>query len=205
MSDAPPTFSRPVPLDQLAAVGRGSDRRKPDSGPLALTARHRLLICYLIDGCGHQSLCDRIWVERPVATAEGTAKIRRRPYANEPLGLLEAAELLRIRKRNARELMTLPIFQREYNAELQRYRDGERAASLRTLVEVRDEPGQNKAADRKVRMQASQVLLGETGGAGASVTVNVGGMPLVAGVVIDMREDDEIEAATRTIEHEDHR
>ena len=53
-------------------------------------------------------------------------------------------------------------------------------------------------------MQAAMVLADMNHG-GTSVTINntVGGQQITAGIVIDMRDDDEIEGTTRTIEHED--
>lgn len=202
MDADPPNL--PLPVDRLEALGRKSPRRKPDGGPPELTPRHKLLISYMTDGCGHESICKRIEVERPIMTEEGVAVVKRHPKPHEPLSLLEAADLLRIRRRNARELMTLPVFQRAYNEELKRYRDGERAASLRTLVEVRDDPGLGKAADRKVRVGAAMALLGEAGNTGPTVNVSVGA-PFVAGVVIDLRDPDDIErddTSTRLIDHE---
>ena len=200
MNDAAKTPSS-APPNRLDVLGRGGGvRRKPEGGPPTLTARHKLLISYQIDGCPHQSICDRVWVDRPVVTEEGTAVLRRHPKAHEPLSLIEAADMLRIKRRNARELSTYPIYKHAYEQELQRYRDGERAANLRTLVEVRDDPGLGKAADRKVRLQAAALLNGEVGH-GTNVTVNVGGPQLVAGVVIQ-RWQDEDEPQPRTIEHE---
>ncbi len=194
-------IAKPAPLDRLDALGRGSMRRKPDGGPAQLTARQQLLVDYMINGCGHRSICDRIWIDRPIATEAGTATVRRRPQPHEPLGLLEAADLLRIKRRNARELMTLPIFKAAYNLALQRFQESEKAASLHTLVTVRDDPGLGKAADRKVRLQAAMVLADMNHGGGQTVNVNVTSTQLTAGIVIDMREDDEPDG--RVIEHKD--
>ena len=188
-----------LPKDRLEALGRKPARRKPEGGPVELTGRHKLLVTYMVDGCGHQSICDRIWVDRPVTVEGGTAMLKRHPNPHEPLSLLEAADLLRIRRRNARELSGFPIFKKHLEEELRRYRDGERVASVRTLVEVRDDPGLGKAADRKVRMQASMALLGELGG-DTNVTVAVGvGMQIMPGYILDLEERDE--EAPQTIEH----
>ena len=194
------TFFTPVPANRMDALGRGAnERRKPEGGPPALTARHRLLISYMVDGCGHQDLCDRVWIERPVAVEDGTALMRRHPKPHEPLKLLEAADLLRIRRRNARELVTTPIFKAALEEEMRRYRDGERIASVQTLVEVRDDPGLGKAADRKVRLQASMALLGEIGG-GTSVNItNNLGVAIAPGYILDLEERDDEEQ--QTIEH----
>ena len=196
------TFLTPAPSNRMDALGRGGgERRKPEGGPPALTARHKLLISYMVDGCGHQSICDRTWIERPVAVEGGTAMLRRHPKPHEPLKLLEAADLLRIRRRNARELVTTPIFKAALEQEMTRYRDGERIASVQTLVEVRDDPGLGKAADRKVRLQAAGLLLGEVGGGRTTVNVSVGGQHITAGIVLDLRDDDETDRDATTIEH----
>ena len=186
--------------NRLERLGHGAPRRKPEGGPKELTARHKLLISYMIDGCGHRSICDRIWVKRNIMVDGLVAVVTRRPQPGEPLSLIEAADLLRIRRRNARELMTLPIFKRAYDEEIQRFREGERAASLHTLVAVRDDEGCGKAADRKVRMQASMALLGEIGSNATTVNVNVGGTHITAGIVIDLRDDEPTDG--KTIEHE---
>ena len=191
-------MSVPAPApNRLEALGRGSSlRRKPPGGPTELTARHHLLISYLIDGCQHPALLARIKREKAVISEVGEPVIALvSPDVGEPLTLIEAADLLRIRRRNARELHGLPIFQKHYNAALEAYRNGERAASLRTMVEVRDAPGLDKAADRKVRLTAAAMIMGEAGNSAANVTIhNTIGVQQVAGMVIDLRDDDEIEA-----------
>ncbi len=193
---------RNLPPDRLAALGHKAPSRKPESGPPTLTPRHRLLISYMVDGCPHESACSRAWITRPVMTEEGTGAVTRHPRPHEPLSLIEAADILRIKRRNARQLAAFPIFKAELERQLQIFREGEKAMSLHTLVTVRDDPGLGKAADRKVRMQAAMVLADMNHGGGTTVNVNVGGPQMVAGIVIDLREDDEAEVSTRTIEHE---
>jgi hypothetical protein len=134
------------PADRLEALGRPKlPRRKPDGGPPALTAKHKLLIAYMIDGCQHPGLLARIKRQKAIISEAGEPAIAMvSPEVGEPLELIEAADVLRIRRRNARELFSTPIFRRAYNAALDEYRDGEKAASLRTMVEVRDDPGSRR-------------------------------------------------------------
>ena len=62
--------------------------------------------------------------------------------------------------------------------------DGERKAelarNLETLIQIRDDPGENSAADRTVRLKAIQVIEGSDGK--ASVTVNVNQQTNVAAI-----------------------
>ena len=192
--------------DRLERLGHPL-RRKPAGGPRELTPRHRLLISYMIDGVAHRSILARITRPRAVIDEAGNPAIRDvSPEPYEPLTLIEAADLLRIRRRNARELMTLPIFRDAYELELQRYRNGEKAASLRTLVEVRDDEGAGKAADRKVRMAAAQAIMGEGEGNRGGTTVNVSvGTRITAGIVVRLPASAQMTPLERpnTIEHDD--
>jgi hypothetical protein len=68
-------------------------------------------------------------------------------------------------------------------------RNGEYAKSIRTIAQIRDDLGDNKAADRKVRLQACQAILGE-GNGGADVSVNVGlGQAVTPGYVIRLSDE----------------
>ena len=194
--------------DRLEKLGHPL-RRKPAGGPRELTPRHRLLIEYMIDGVAHRSVLARITTRRRAVIDEaGNPAIRdMSPEPYEPLTLIEAADLLHTRRRNARELMTLPIFRDAYELELQRYRNGEKAASLRTLVEVRDDEGAGKAADRKVRMAAAQAIMGEgEGSRGTTVNVSVG-TRITAGIVVRLPASAQMTPLERpnTIEHDDDR
>ena len=191
---------RNLPADRLATLGHRSPTRKPEGGPPELTARHRLLISYMVDGCPHQSACDRVWIERPVVTQDGSAIVTRHPRPHEPLSLIEAADACRIKRRNARQLAGFPIFKAELERQLRLFRDGERAANLHRMVAVRDDPGVGKAADRKVQLQAAALLNGDIGGA-PTVNVNVGAQ-ITAGIVIERYRPDDDERETKTIEHE---
>ena len=93
--------------------------------------------------------------------------------------LIEAADCLRIRRRNARQLSQTSIFQTELAKVTHEFREGQKLRSLQTMADIRDEPGDGKAADRKVRLQAATALLGEDAGrkGNAGVTVNVAVTP----------------------------
>ena len=63
-----------------------------------------------------------------------------------------------------------------------------KAKALLAQGEILDDRGDGSAADRKVRLQASQAILGdESRSQGVSVTVN-NGIPLTAGIVIRIPE-----------------
>lgn len=167
-----------------------------------LTARHHLLVEYMVHGLGHPSLCTRTEVVDCYDTKTGEPQMRH-PKVGEPLDLLAAAEVLRIKRRNARALSGQGAFQRLLAKETQAFREGARARATRRMVSLIDEPGQGKAADRKVQLAASLATLGEMGSSSPSVVINNNvNAPLTAGVVIDLRTDDEI-ARSKVIEHED--
>lgn len=197
------------PGNRLERMGQSSVSRKPEGGPKELTPRYRLLVEYQIDGSPHADLLQR--VKRPKAViddATGLPVIREVPVEpGVPLTLIEAADVLRIRRRNARQLTKTRAYQDHMAAELQSFRDGERARSFHTMVEIRDDPGFGKAADRKVRLNASQMLLGEGDGNRAGPTVNIynGGQKITAGVVIRLPPTAQRAPLehTHSIEHED--
>lgn len=129
----------------------------------------------MTEGCQH-SFVSRIKRAETRIEEDGTKVTTERSLRpGEPLGLIEAADLLRIRRRNARQLSRSTIFQAELGKATQEFRDGQKLRSLQTMADIRDEPGDGKAADRKVRLQAATALLGEDAGrkGNAGVTVNV--------------------------------
>jgi hypothetical protein len=177
--------------DRLSALGYRSLRRKPEGGPRELTARHRLLIEYQVFGCPH-AFVQRI--TRPIQQADTSGNIvtvQKPIEPGEPLTLIEAADLLRIRRRNARELATFPMYQRAYAIEVQRLRDGEKARSIHAMIEIRDDKGAGKAADKTVRLKAAQAIMGEgEGNRGTTVNVNTSvGVAVKAGLVLRLPAD----------------
>jgi hypothetical protein len=174
--------------DRLAS--RGYQPPGPAPLPKGLTGRQQLLIEYQVFGCPHA------WVSRltrPVPEADAAGKIvtvNKPVQPGEPLTLIEAADLLRIRRRYARRLSSTPLYQRTYSIEVQRLRDGEKAASIHAMIDIRNDHGAGKAADKTVRLKAAQALIGEgDGNRGPSVQVNLGVVVERAGLVLRLPPD----------------
>ena len=168
--------------DRLNLLGyKEASPRKPLQ---ALDARGKLLVEYQIFGCPHEFV--RQYTR---AAPVGEDPARRVPLQpGWPLTLEEAADVLRIKRRNARWISRQPVFQREFAEQLQSLRSGMKAKALLAQGEILDDRGDGSAADRKVRLQASQAILGdESRSQGVSVTVN-NGIPLTAGIVIRIPE-----------------
>ena len=184
----------------MPAVARSAqhNNRTIAMTPEQITPRHRLLIDYMLHGVGHESLCKRTLITVTIDTPEGPASLTRHPRIGEPLKLLEAAAVLHIRPRHARSLSAQPVFARLLAAETQAFRDGARARATQRMVALIDEPGQGKAADRKVQLQAAAMTLGEMGG-GTSISItNTVGVALAPGYILDLEERDD---DSRTVEH----
>ena len=146
----------------------------------ALAARGLLLVEYMTCGCPHD------WVRQYTRKAPtGEEPDRHIPIEpGWPLTLEEAADALRIKRRNARWISRQPVFQRELAEQLQSLRNGMKARALIAQGEILEDKGENTAADRRVRLQASQTILAEESRQSpVSVTVN-NNVPLTAGIVI---------------------
>ncbi len=117
-------------------------------------------------------------------TPEEAAKWGLNPF--EPLSLEQAAAPSGLRRGNARFLFTQPAFLKAFNENLVAYRNGSKALAIKTMVAVMHDQGENSAADRAVRLKASQAIMGDSEGRGGSVnvTVNNGAAQMVAGVCI---------------------
>lgn len=153
---------------RLVALGheRPLSRRKP---LVELDAKARLLVEYQVNGCPHPFVSQYT----RAAPSEFDPDARRPLEPGEPLRLEEAADLLRIRRRHARFIMASPIAQKELALQLQALRTGMKSQALATVGEIMQDRGENSAADRKVRLQAAQTVLGEDlRTPGVSVTVN---------------------------------
>lgn len=184
MSDASevPTAGRDAAqatqLPRRAAVEPYSQRRKP-TVLKELAPKHRLLIEYMVTGSQHASIANRVGLEPGVA-----------------MSLIEAADALRIRRRQARDLSRQDVFMRAHASELQAFREGHKGEALRKVVQVMRAEGENKAADRKVQLEAASRLLGDAiaqGSGGVTVNVGVGigiGGAVSPGLVIDLTGDD---------------
>jgi len=112
---------------------------------------------------------------------------------HRPLPLELAARVAGLKIKNARFVFSQVIFLREFNKELAAMRNGHKARAVQVLADIMEDPGNNLAADKAVRVKASTVLLG----ADASETkpniqvgvgVQMGGdIPLRAGVVVRLK------------------
>ncbi len=164
--------------DRLNALGyKLASKRKPLE---ALDARGKLLVEYQIYGCPHE------WIRQYTRLAPvGEDPWRRIPIEpGWPLTLEEAADALRIKRRNARWISRQPVFQRELAEQLQTLRNGMKARAVLAQGEILDDRGDGAAADRKVRLQAAQAILGEDNrDRSVNVTVN-NGVQLTAGIVV---------------------
>ena len=98
-----------------------------------------------------------------------------------PLTLEQAARFVGYRLKRARtHLDNLPAFATHRRELLDGKRKAELARNLMTAIEIRDDPGENSAADRTVRLKAIGVIEGKPDG--ASVTVNVNQQTNVAAI-----------------------
>jgi hypothetical protein len=90
-----------------------------------------------------------------------------------PYEVADAAKAVGYRARAGRALLNAPIFGAALAREVEAMRRGEHARSLRTIVKIRDDAGENTAADRRVRLEASRTLIGGDEGEGLSVNLKV--------------------------------
>jgi hypothetical protein len=90
-----------------------------------------------------------------------------------PLTLEQAAKFVGYRLKRARtHLDTLPAFSTHRRELLDGKRKAELARNLATAIAIRDDEGENLAADRTVRLKAIQVIEGSEGKGGGVVNVN---------------------------------
>jgi hypothetical protein len=106
------------------------------------------------------------------------------PY--QPLSLEKAADASDLKRRNARWLFTQPVFLSAYSKALASVRSSHKARAVATMSAIMDDPGENLAADRTVRLKAAQALIGEEGkhGVNFNVAVQNNTMQLSPGLVI---------------------
>jgi hypothetical protein len=90
-----------------------------------------------------------------------------------PLTLEQAAKFVGYRTKRARSYLdNLPEFATHRRQLLDGKRKAELARNLMTAIEIRDDPGENSAADRTVRLKAIGVIEGSEGKGGVVVNVN---------------------------------
>jgi hypothetical protein len=80
---------------------------------------------------------------------------------NQPLSLEQAASVLDIRRRNARQIFALPAFQALYSKKIADMRCGAHARMVKHMVSIADDEGDNSAATKSVRLKAAKSVLGE--------------------------------------------
>jgi hypothetical protein len=150
--------------------------------------KYKLLVEYQVNGVEHSSLLKGLTRHSPSEEEPD----RQRPLkAGEPLRLEEAARLLGIRLRHARFIMTQPAVVKELNDQLEAIRSGAKAATMREVVRIAGERGDDSPASRTVQLKAAQMVLGpDLAGAdkAGGVTVNVG-VSLTPGIVIRLPSD----------------
>jgi hypothetical protein len=144
-------------------------KQRRAAGAVELTPKHKLLADYMAHGTNHIR-AQRLGIP-----------------TNVPLSVEQAAAVLDIRRRNAREITALPEFQKLLLKLTAALRSGEYARSIRTIVEVRDDTGAGLAADRKVRLDAAKTLIGDDSDKGLNVNVNLG-VRVTPGIVIRVRD-----------------
>lgn len=150
----------------------GRSNLSPD-GPPALTAKHKLLIEYMTQGCNHPLLLKRL--VRPAVLDPETGEVlkpERQLQAGQPLTIVEAARLVGMTARTARMLLASPIGSKAMAKAVADLRTGAQAKAMNRIIDLIDEPGEGKAADRKVQLEASRDILGLKDGSGVSVTIN---------------------------------
>lgn len=127
-------------------------------------------------GCHHEGLLRKL--VRPAIIDPDTSEIlkpARNPAPGDQLTLEEAAEIVGMRRRTARMLIASPIGSKAMAKAVQALRDGGKVEAMRTILAIMRDEGQGKAADRKVRLEAADRILGlqETKAqAAVSVTIN---------------------------------
>lgn len=127
-------------------------------------------------GCHHDGLLRKLTRPAVIDPDTGeTIKPARNPLPGDQLTLEESAELVGMRRRTARMLVNSPIGSKAMAKAVQALRDGAKVEAMRTIIGIMRDEGQGKAADRKVRLEAADRILGlqETKAqAAVSVTIN---------------------------------
>ena len=92
--------------------------------------------------------------------------------AGVPLTLIQAADCVGVRRRQAREIGQTPVFIAELNRQMKGRQQSERPRNLAVAIAIRDDEGDGSAATKAVRLKAIQSIEGRDGP--SSVSVNVG-------------------------------
>ncbi|MEK4035820.1 hypothetical protein WOC76_04335 [Methylocystis sp. IM3] len=162
MSDAS-QIRRPAP-DRFEKLGYGPrHQRKPLT---ALDLRSQLMLEYMLVGCQHRDICDRIGVQ-----------------VGEPMTQQQASDAVGFRRRNGRFVFQQAIFQKGLAKGIEELRSGARVQAIRRMIELMNDPGDGSAACKTVQLKAASAIMGDE--SKSAVTVNVGvSAQLSPGVVI---------------------
>jgi hypothetical protein len=112
--------------------------------------------------------------------------IRGEPYTNEagtPLTFKEAALAKGVSVSRIRELTKTELFVKALNAETAALRNAQRPRNLHTAIAIRDDPGDQSAATKTVRLKAIDSIEGKSS-SGSTVNVNVQQNNIAPGYVI---------------------
>lgn len=140
---------------QMPAIAK--QKLKLARGPLtALTPRHEQVLALLVHGLEYRD--SRLnGGDHPV---------------NQPLGVNQVAELLKVRRAYVRDLISDPLFKSKMQAAIANQRAALAPQAISTMAEVMTTVGDNTPADRRVRLDAAKTIMGEDA-KGFSVNVQV--------------------------------
>lgn len=144
------------------------------NGPAQLTAKHALLIEYMVFGSPIPGHHERFGIE------PGT-----------PLSLAQACDAVGMKRRTARTLLASPIGSKAMTTALAALRNGAKAQAMHQIIRLVNEQGEGKAADRKVQLEAARDVLGLKDSSAAQVNVQINQTTNVRpGYVIKMPDTD---------------
>lgn len=130
-------------------------RYLPPAGSLReLTPKHRAIIDLLVHG-----------LSGPHAAFPNLA-------VGQPLTANECADVMGLRRKYVRRLLNEGVFRTELNAAAHALRASAVPKAVKQMIDLMDWQGEGRAADAKVRLEASRAILGEDA-SGLSVNVNV--------------------------------
>jgi hypothetical protein len=128
--------------------------------------------------------------------------------ADWPLSIKEAALVTGIKLRQARALADSPAFIEQINKLMRARRASEKARNLSVAVQIRDDVGENLAADKTARLKAIATIEGTENRSGVTVNVQTtnNAVTVNPGYIIRLpaKRDAAIEADTRnalTLDH----
>jgi hypothetical protein len=142
-----------APVPAMADLAEQSlYKQKRAAGKVSLPPKGRLLVEYLVHGA-----------DTPQSREMGLPTDR-------PLSLGEACKLLRLRKRNARQLLATPEAERLMVAAIASLRNGSKGRAMAKIIELVERPVVS-AADGSLALDAARTVLGEDA---KGITVNIG-------------------------------